>query len=68
LNQLVIIHETYPYTNMFTNCSVSHIREEARTNNSEGFLYIEFNYTCAKILIPDLKKYYKFGKQLVKNK
>lgn len=73
LKKLIYIHETYPFTNMFTNWSVSNIREDARTNNSEGFLYIGFNCfgdpcTCANLLIPDIKKYYKIGKQLVSNK
>lgn len=73
LKKLVIIHETFPFTNILTNWSVRHIRERARTNNSEGFLYIVFDCfgdtcSCAEILIPDIKKYYKIGKQLVKNK
>lgn len=73
LKKLVIIHETNPYTNLFTNWYVSSIREHARNNKSEGFLYVGFNCfgdpcTSAELLIPDIKKYYKIGKQLVRYK
>lgn len=73
LKKLVIIHETNPYTNLFTNWNVSSIREHARNNKSEGFLYVGFNCfgdpcTSAELLIPDIKKYYKIGKQLVRYK
>lgn len=73
LKKLIIIHETNPYTNLFTNWNVSSIRELARNNKSEGFLYVGFDCfgdpcTSAELLIPDIKKYYKYGKQLVRNK
>ena len=65
-------HETYPYTKLSNDSEVSPTRERARKNKSEGFLYIHNivygDGTCMELLIPDVKKYYKYGKQLVRNK
>lgn len=69
---LEYIHETVPYYIDNYCLDNNYIRERARTNNSEGFLYICYTVygdgTCREELIPDLKKYYKIGRQLVGNK
>lgn len=71
LRGLEFIHETVPFyrNKYFLNNS---IRERARETNAEGFLYVGYNSygngLCRELLIPDIKKYYKHGKQLVKSK
>jgi hypothetical protein len=72
LNGLEYIHETVSFyiDKYFIDCN--YIRERARETNAEGFLYVGYivygDGLCSELLIPDIKKYYKHGKQLVKNK
>lgn len=73
LKELVFVHESYPYINKFPSKNSSSLSERAKLSNFEGWLYVRFDCfgdpcTSSELFIQDVKKYYKFGKQLVKYK
>ena len=73
LKELVFVHVSYPYIKKFPSKNSSSLTERAKLSNFEGWLYIRFDCfgdpcTYLELFIPDVKKYYKIGKQLIKIK